>query len=267
LFLYDRTKTQITNVGNWTNKKIEVENVAYVRCNVLETEVDTFMLVKNQDLPSEYIQGQGQTKALYTQQPFRAIGDVKDRFVKVDGVWYEEHNVNKYELTGGEVWTKHTTTNNNAYYFMITNYMYDIPASTINNDGISMILCSHFKTEVVNTFVFNDMQGAGLGTVTSAGQANFFIGTGLNGISTIEELKAWVTEQYTKGKPLTIYYALKTPILIPCTAEQVEVLESFNTYKNVTNISSDSIGELEVTYSKDLETLYNNLSQAVLGGN
>ena len=73
--------------------------------------------------------------------------------------------------------------------------------------------------------------------------------------------------QNANGTPVIVNYILKTPKLIPCTPEQVEVLESFNTYKNVTNISSDSIGELEVTYSKDLETLYNNLSQAVLGGN
>lgn len=244
LFLYDKTKTQITNVGNWTNKKIEVENVAYVRCNVLETEVDTFMLVKNQDLPSEYIQGQSQTKAIYTQQPFRAIGDVKDRFVKVDGVWYEEHDVSEIKLIGSDFSSYASVTEGNLFRTKsFSGYESNIALYSNYFKGVEK---ASLRTN--NTFYYN-----------SSTQTFDFI---TDEYTSLSDFQAWVN-----NVELKVYPILATPTLIPCTAEQVEVLESFNTYKNVTNISSDSIGELEVTYSKDLETLYNNLSQAVLGGN
>lgn len=72
---------------------------------------------------------------------------------------------------------------------------------------------------------------------------------------------------------LIFYYTLIEPKKIPLTTEQVKILKSFNTYKNITNISTDSIGELEVTYYKDLETLNKKneerilaLENAILGG-
>lgn len=43
-----------------------------------------------------------QTKILYTQKPFRSIGDVRDRFVKENGVWYEKHLVKRIESYNGE---------------------------------------------------------------------------------------------------------------------------------------------------------------------
>lgn len=43
-----------------------------------------------------------QTKILYTQKPFRSIGEVRDRFVKENGVWYEEHSIKRIESYNGE---------------------------------------------------------------------------------------------------------------------------------------------------------------------
>ena len=194
---------------------------------------------------------QSQTKSLYTQQPFRAIGDVKDRFVKVDGVWDERHPVYRKIFDGTENITKSTTTEVDRFFIKISS---DITLKEGN--GFS----NHFRYEqyshAINTFYCDNNN-----------ESRIIINFSEYGTKTLEEFKAKLTELYNAGTPLYIDYVLEEPLLIPCTPEQVEVLESFNTYKNVTNISSDSIGELEVTYSKDLETLYNNLNQAVLGGN
>lgn len=47
---------------------------------------------------------------------------------------------------------------------------------------------------------------------------------------------------------------------LPCTQEQIQALEKLDklkTYKNITNITTDSIAMLDVDYKKDLETLLN----------
>lgn len=66
------------------------------------------------------------------------------------------------------------------------------------------------------------------------------------------------TGELTTGA--TVYYKLATPKELELTAEQSEILNSFYTYKGITNISVDGIGTLKVNYKKDLETIINNLS-------
>lgn len=239
LFLYDKTKTQITNVGNWTSKVIDIENVAYVRCNVLETDVDTFMLVKNQDLPSEYIQGRSQTKAIYTQQPFRAIGYEKDRFVKQNGVWYEEHNIEKVVLDKTQEIKKGTASEQINTIYLTMQY-----ANSILSTRDINCMCENLQSYSGSFMWANDVEGIG----QSSSQIVFRISK--EKVTTLEEAKTFI-----ENNPITVHVKRAEPLLIPCTPEQVEVLENFNTYKNVTNISSDSIGELEVFYYKDLETL------------
>lgn len=70
---------------------------------------------------------------------------------------------------------------------------------------------------------------------------------------TVEDFKNWLKEH-----PLTIYYKLQTPTRLPFTDEQKAVAKELNnarTYKNVTNITTDSIAILDLDYAKDLETL------------
>lgn len=74
---------------------------------------------------------------------------------------------------------------------------------------------------------------------------------------TVEDFKNWLKEH-----PLTIYYKLATPERLKFTNEQKEVAKKLNnarTYKNVTNITTDSKAILSLDYVKDLETLLNNM--------
>ena len=54
-FFYDSTKLGIGNASGSTSIEVNLENVAYVRCNVLETDIDTFMITKNQPIPNSYV--------------------------------------------------------------------------------------------------------------------------------------------------------------------------------------------------------------------
>lgn len=75
-------------------------------------------------------------------------------------------------------------------------------------------------------------------------------------------VKLWLKAQYDAVTPVVIYYKLQTPTRLAFIDEQKAVAKELNnarTYKNVTNITTDSIAILDLDYAKDLETLLNNI--------
>lgn len=82
-----------------------------------------------------------------------------------------------------------------------------------------------------------------------------------NNLKTIEDVNNWLKSQYDAGTPVIVYYKQQTPTRLPFTDEQKAVAKELNnarTYKNVTNITTDSKAILSLDYAKDLETLLNN---------
>lgn len=77
-------------------------------------------------------------------------------------------------------------------------------------------------------------------------------------ITTVADFKANLKSQYDAKTPVIVYYKQQTPTRLPFTDEQKAVAEELNnarTYKNVTNITTDSKAILSLDYAKDLETL------------
>ena len=74
------------------------------------------------------------------------------------------------------------------------------------------------------------------------------------------ETNTWTTDTvnaFLQENPLTIDYALAEPYYIECTEQQTQQLQALlkaKTYKNITNITTDTIAVLDVDYKKDLET-------------
>ena len=86
---------------------------------------------------------------------------------------------------------------------------------------------------------------------------------------TVDEFKAFLQELYDEGNAIEIYYKTAEPTKLDLTPEQIEAskkLDEMQTYKNITNITTDSIAILDIDYKKDLETLINQVSQAVVEG-
>lgn len=182
-----------------------------------------------------YVPHQSKTIILPIQKEFVKIGEHEDTFIKQNGKWYEAHYSPKVIFDGTETgWVQNYTGNGNPQYYI---KLSDIPSAVSN--GIS----SHFKHYV------NSVKGYTFYINVSAKLAVFPNPT-LNGtsISTLEEWKAWLAEQYANGTPVIIYYVLSEPELIECTAEQEKILNSFKTYKNVTHISADGIATLRIKY-------------------
>ena len=212
------------------------------------------MLIKSTD-DETYVPHQGQTKVLYTQQPFRAIGDVKDRFVKQNGVCNEKHNIGRYIFTGNEGWKKSSRTDVNRYYV-------DNIINTILNASTVDILCSHFKALTPSQ---SDTAMIGISKYNEKG---LMVNVDLTNteLDTVDKFKAKLTELYNAGTPVYVDYVLATPTLIPCTPEQVEVLNDiYSAYgEGMTNIiCNDEIEPVIEIVKESKETVQSENDKAI----
>ena len=187
--------------------------------------------------PTSYETHQEQSYIIPVQQSFKSIGDVRDTFIKKENKWYERHYVQRLILNGTESWSYDK--NNNRFYFAKT-----------GQKGYGYIMCSHYSkgdtTKQDNTCEI----------WTSA---ILFRNESITGL---EDFKNMIKTKYDEGIPVYVDYVLITPTDIECTEEQSQILEELNnarTYKNVTNITTDSIAIIDLDYVKDLETLLNNM--------
>lgn len=203
--------------------------------------------IEKGETATEYVEHQSQTKALYTQQPFRGIGDVKDRFVKQNGVWYEEHEINHLVFNGTEKWGLDTTKE-------ITQvYKYYNPSLFPQN-----------KVTILSNCFIDKVPGDNEGITVGYGQ--IYIAVNKTTAPTLDDFKAKLTELYNAGTPVYVNYVLATPTLIPCTPEQVEVLNDiYSAYgEGMTNIiCNDEIEPVIEIVKETKETVQSENDKAI----
>lgn len=214
---------------------------AVVGMNYNET---LYPIIAFSNAPVDFIQHQSQTKALYTQQPFRAIGDVKDRFIKQNGVWYEEHSINRKIYKGTE--TFGVMPNSNKLLMFIND---------LNDIGKVGSFCNMLKS-VNNIWNLSEPQDV-IKISDSLAAVNIILQD--TEINTIDLLKEKLTTLYNMGTPLYVDYILKTPTLIPCTAEQIEILDNLQTYDKITYYNVDKINNIQANikliYKQDINAI------------
>lgn len=186
---------------------------------------------------------QSQEFTIPCQQPMRSIGNVRDEFVKQDGIWYEKHNLRQRILNGNENWISQTQTGF---------YRYGLSDSVINNETsyASQII---IKSDSFKGITFNDRNSDTNETiyaVSNGQQHNLFINT--KTYTSLNDFKNWLT-----GNNIEVIYLLNQPNYIECTQEQTEALESIiraYTYEPITNINStdETPAYLNITYYKQL---------------
>ena len=195
---------------------------------------------------SNYIQHETQTYNIPTQQPFRAIGDVKDTFVKVNNEWYEKHYIKEFVLDGSETYTKSSSYADDTYFCgYLSSKLTDFSAG-------NSILNSHFKIGKYDKITDEECM---------ANEAQLHIRLLASRLS--ENSSNGVKEWFANNNTI-VNYVSTTPTLIKCTEEQSTILwdieQNAKTYKNVTNIySEDEVSpNVAITYKKDIETLFAN---------
>lgn len=128
----------------------------------------------------------------------------------------------------------------------------------LNRTGIKAgneFICSHLKNyERIGNY-------EGIANHNTANRVYIAI----EGITTVEQLKTYLSEQNSAGTPITIEYELAEPETVAYTEAQKTAkaeIDKLKTYKGVTHITTDSRAILDVSYKKDLEILINNISNA-----
>ena len=179
----------------------------------------------------------------------------EDTFEKVDGNWYEVHNRTFYECTGTENWLMEEINNSGKYRYGFYNYPF---GADINK--ISESICTHFKA-------FNQygVQDSTFGIEPASIRLNF---NPQKTFETVEEFKDWLVEQKNAGTPVRIYYYLETPTKLPCTPEQVEVLnqlEQFSLSKGINHIYSDDelSPKFKLKYYQDMNILLDKINKNI----
>lgn len=243
--LYDKNKTFLERISTTQPNgvlNITNSNCKYIIINALLTNKDTLQI--EEKTATAYEEHQEQSYIMPVQQEMLE-GDYFD--------WDNEeevHTWNKLVLDGTENWEYDSTYN----YFKCPSYVFEQIPSTASGDGGKQLSNYFSVVGDWNTFK-NNTNLNGFNPVSNLGYKLIIRNTNCR---TIDTFKAWLKSQYDAGTPVTIYYKLATPTRLPFTDEQKAVAKELNnarTYKNVTNITTDSIAIIDLDYAKDLETL------------
>lgn len=124
---------------------------------------------------------------IYLAEPLRKIGDYAD---SVDSEGVVTRKIGKLILDGTENWVQVSSGGVTIYYFTgVSNHL-------INDEGY----CTHMtygNVENANKYMINRYH-------------NLFVNN--CGYSILEDFKTFLATQYANGTPVTVYYALATPI-------------------------------------------------------
>lgn len=240
---YDRNKNFLSGISwaiaNVYSKSFEVdENTTFIRVSYSsiisgkEANREKIILEQN-STATDYEQHEEQSYIMPVQKEMLEGDYVAD---------VEHHEWKKLTLTGNENIKLNTAFAN----------VFNIEIPKINIMNQQVCLCNIAKGVVYNTALL---------TI----QNNIIMTASLNKIvykstkfSSLSEFKTYLQNQYEEGTPVIVYYKLAEPINLELTDEQKSVAKELNnarTYKNVTNITTDSKAILSLDYAKDLETL------------
>ena len=233
---YDSNKTFIRRDLNAGTTKTYIitlaSNCKYIRISTTINNLDSLIIQEGSTIANN----KSQSYIMPVQQEMLE-GDTFD--------WDNEEEVHifgKKVLTGNENWEAIGTNTSGKYRFQTK-----VDDIAFNADGDTYLegICDSYKVGTPNT--------------TYLCQES--IATVQNYLIIYNEKVNDTVENFEKGllnKNVTIYYKLATPKRLKFTNEQKAVAKELNnarTYKNVTNITTDSIAILDLDYAKDLEEL------------
>ncbi len=164
----------------------------------------------------------------------------------------EVHVWGKKILTGDEGWRMPSSNDTNAVFTNLSNTDFcDFKSDT------DVQYCNCFKYRgIAQGFADALNKGVGIYSFYSVNKYEYIVAPKAIAGS-VNEWKAYLKSQYNAGTPVIVYYKQQTPTRLPFTDEQKAVAKDLNnarTYKNVTNITTDSKAILSLDYVKDQET-------------
>ena len=235
------------NIYNTESNSITLTEDVYVKQSTIYfgqgrvlNNFKIYPMLESGSTATDYVPHEEQDYSIPVQQPMRAIGDIRDKFIKKNNKWYERHYIRYLELLISAM-------NNSEEYPGWTNVKQiknDFP--NVNSRLITKIsfLCNIFEKSSRN-IVINTL--------------------GNNSILYLDKSLLNLTQtQWKENYPnlvLKLVYISPEPLDLPCTEEQSTILfdieQNAKTYKGVTHIySNDEVSpNFYVEAVKDLTTL------------
>ena len=245
---YNKDKTYIKFTYSTDKEKLTIvtsENTKYLRfsgnynspSSYTQSVIDGLgIILEEGNIRTSYEEHQEQSYIMPVQQEM-----LEDDYFDWDNE-EEVHNWKKVVLTGDEGWERETTESYGYRFRLLPN-----PEAKFNNTKKN-IFCNKLNRKTANeTWLGNE-------GISASSKIHIYLKE--YSTKTLDEFKIWLKEHM-----LTVYYKLAKPTRLAFTEEQKVVakeLSNTRTYKNVTNITTDSIAILDLDYAKDLETLLNN---------
>lgn len=252
---YDRNKNFLSGISwaiaNVYSKSFEVdENTTFIRVSYStiisgkEANREKIILEQN-STETDYEQHEEQSYIIPVQSEMLE-GDYFD-FDNEE----EVHTWNKLTLNGTENITLNSNYNDCTLFELVKSDCY------IPTDTKKYAISNHFISGNKDLLASNNgINMVGLGT--SRGRIWINVSNSIVGTSDkLNNFKTLLKSKYDAGTPVMIYYKLATPNRLKFTDEQKAVAKELNnarTYKNVTNITTDSKAILNLDYVKDQET-------------
>lgn len=172
---------------------------------------------------------QSQTYTIPVQQPMRSIGEVRDEFIQVNGNWFERHNIGKVVLDGTQGTFSKPATNRFNIDNAITDYL---KAYNKTNYVSNQYIC--YSQQGNNAGFDGLVTNVDYGLDLSSGTTSYTIRIKDTRYNDVNDFKTWLS-----NNNLEIIYELATPTDLPCTAEQIAILENLpKSYNEQTNIYS-----------------------------
>lgn len=250
---YGKDKKTISNKQKQTNKFKEdiPENAKYFSLRfgksnatigeTYETKVDIRF---DEDLIEDYVKHEEQTLHFQLAKVLH-----KEDYLADDGIHYKRKTI---IFDGTEAWFKSSTALVNRF---------GLTTSKVNNfKGINSdnTLCTHFKYDERNRITINAYHFLNSNAL--------YFDTDMENVTTLEEWKSYLAEQYANGTPVTLEYGLVEEIVEAYTSEQQEAynkLKELYSYEDVTHITceNDINCNFNVEYFKDYNILRQNDKQ------
>lgn len=189
-----------------------------------------------------------------------------DEIIKKNNKYYYRKWIDSLDTTSAKSAMVRTATNNVSINYFVEDLLH-----SAWNVMTSFAMCNKFKQctpsliDKENSFaIWNGNKNIAITIDNSC----------LEDVSTNEKaLESWnklIKKWEAEGTALKLIYCRENPKDIEITSldtiQALEKLDKLKTYKNITNITTDSIAILDVDYKKDLETLLNQVSQALVEG-
>ena len=161
---------------------------------------------------------------IYLSEPLRKIGDYADT---VDSSGTVTRRVKKLVLDGTEYWIKNAPSNPNNYLYYLTGF-----------SGNKTCVCSHLEdmetlsASKIGVFNYNSVLYINFGSSVMTAQTSG---------NTITGLKEYLSNQYSSGTPVCVWYVLATATTESITAPTIATTAGSNTLSIGTTLQPSEV--------------------------